>query len=135
MRRTPLRTKIKEWIDSTLKEPAMSILTLVEDEIGRKLKEASQTGELKTAPSYGKPLPADDGWNETPEEFRLAFKALKDSGFVPPEIAAFHERARLREAVSQCIDPSERQRLAAELASLDQTIALRLEGMRANGSL
>lgn len=113
----------------------MPKLEVIEDEISRKLAEADETGELRSAPSYGKPLPADDGWNETPEEFRLAFKALKDSGFVPPEIAAFHERARLREAVSQCVDPSERQRLAAALASLDQTIALRLEGMRANGSL
>jgi hypothetical protein len=113
----------------------MSILTLVEDEIARKLKEATQTGELKSAPSYGKPLPVDDGWHETPEEFRMAFKALKDSGFVPPEIAAFHERARLREALSNSVEPHEKTRLAAELASLDQVIALRLEGMRANGSL
>lgn len=113
----------------------MPKLEVLEDEISRKLAQAHKTGELTSAPSYGKPMPVDDGWNETPEEFRMAFKALKDSGFAPPEIAAFHERAKLRTALSQCEEPNEKKRLAAELASIDQVIALRLEGMRASGAL
>jgi hypothetical protein len=110
----------------------MPKLEVIEDEISRRLKEADETGELRSAPSYGKPLAVDDGWKETPEEFRMAFKALKDSGLVPPEIAVFHERAALRERVNACVDETERKRLAVELSSLDQKIALRLEGMRAH---
>jgi hypothetical protein len=113
----------------------MPKLEVIEDEISRRLAEAEKTGELKTAPSYGKPLAVDDGWNETPEEFRMAFKALKDSGFMPPEIAAFHDRARLRERVIACENEEDRKQLAAELSSLDQKIALRLEGMRASKSI
>ena len=36
----------------------MPKLELLEDEIGRKLAEAEQTGELRSAPSFGKPLAA-----------------------------------------------------------------------------
>jgi hypothetical protein len=110
-------------------------LEIIEDEIARQLTEAAKSGELEAAPSYGKPLATNDGWNETPEEFRMAFKALKDSGFVPPEIEAFHQRAWLRERVQACNDETERKRLASELASLDQKISLRLEGMRIHGSV
>jgi hypothetical protein len=113
----------------------MPKLEIIEDEIARHLTEAAKSGELRAAPSYGKPLPVDDGWNETPDEFRMAFKALKDSGFVPPEIEAFHERSRLRQRVQACNDSDERKRLASELSSLEQKIALRLEGMRSHGSI
>ncbi len=108
---------------------------LIEDEISRKLAEAEETGELRAAPSYGKPLAMSDGWDDTPDEFKMAFKMLKNSGFVPPEIAAFHERAALRKQLNECSDAKEKQQLATSLSQLEQKIALRLEGMRMHGSV
>lgn len=113
----------------------MPRLEIIEDEISRHLAEAAKSGELRTAPSYGKPLSMNDGWDDTPAEFRMAFKMLKDSGYVPPEIALFHEGAQLRQRIQACADSDERKRLAAELSSLEQKIALRLEGMRAHGRI
>jgi hypothetical protein len=108
---------------------------VIEDEIARKLAEAARSGELKSAPSYGKPLAMNDGWNDTPDELKMAFKMLKDSGFIPPEIAAFHERAALRKQMNECSDDEKKKQIAVALSQLEQRIALRLEGMRTNGSL
>ena len=52
----------------------------LDEEIARHLREASAAGELQQAPSYGKPLAADTGWDETPEALRMPFKILKDAG-------------------------------------------------------
>jgi hypothetical protein len=104
----------------------------LDEEIARHLAEAAASGELKAARSYGKPLADMEGWDETPEELRLAFKVLKDAGFAPPEVALFHERAKLREAVEACADAQERIRLQKQLSELEQKISLRLEAVRVN---
>jgi len=39
-------------------------LRLQEDHIGRALRDSEQRGELKAAPSYGKPLGFGDGYDE-----------------------------------------------------------------------
>ncbi|MEW6703841.1 MAG: DnaJ family domain-containing protein [Pseudomonadota bacterium] len=113
----------------------MSKLRLVEDEIGRKLAEAHRTGELQGAESYGKPMPEDAGWEQTPQEFRMGFKVLKNAGVVPPEVELFNQRAKLRQAVAEAETKSRRNELQAALSTLEQKIALRLEALRVNGSL
>lgn len=107
----------------------------LDEEIARHLKEAAESGELRAAESYGKPMVEDAGWHATPEALRMPFKILKNSGFYPPEIAMFHERAALVAAVRECADLSERKRLEQKLSELDLKIALRLEALRIHGSL
>lgn len=107
----------------------------VEEEIARKLAEASATGELKTAESYGKPLQDMDAWAGTPEEFRMAFKVLKNSGFAPPEMLLFHERAALANQIKSEMNPERKIALQTELAAMDQKIALRLDALRTRGTL
>jgi hypothetical protein len=107
----------------------------LDDEIAKHLAEAAASGELKAAPSYGKPLAEAEGWNETPEELRQTFKILKDAGMAPPEIALFHERAELRAAVEAAAALPERQALQRKLSELEQKIALRLEALQANKRL
>jgi hypothetical protein len=65
----------------------------------------------------------------------MPMKILKDAGAAPPEIALFHERARLTAQVRATDDPAERLKLQQKLALLEQNIALRLEALRINGSL
>jgi hypothetical protein len=110
-------------------------LELIEDEIGRKLAEAEQSGELRSAEGYGRPMQEDAGWEQTPVEFRMPFKILRNAGVAPPEIGLFHERARLREAVEAASTAEERAALQRALGELEQKIALRLEGLRLRGSL
>jgi hypothetical protein len=113
----------------------MSKPQLIEDEIGRKLAEAQRSGELQAAANYGKPFAEDAGWEQTPEEFRMPFKILKNAGIVPPEVELLHERARLRQALEAALDEAQRKELQASLAALEQKLALRLEALRTTGSL
>ncbi|MBL8518298.1 MAG: DUF1992 domain-containing protein [Betaproteobacteria bacterium] len=110
-------------------------MKLVEDEIGRKLAEAAETGELQGALGYGKPMIEDPGWDSTPAEFRMPFKILKNAGVLPPEIELFHQRAKLRAELDAAATEAERTTLRQALSDLEQRIALRLEGLRASGSL
>jgi len=106
-----------------------------DEEIARRLQEAADSGELSRAESYGKPLPQDSGWDATPAALRMPMKILKDAGVSPPEIAMFHERARLKRAIEMTDDSSERTSLQRKLSELEQNIALRLEALRVNASL
>lgn len=103
--------------------------------IAQHLAESLRSGELQSAESFGKPLAEAEGWLETPVEFRLPFKILKNAGVTPPEVAMFHRRAALREALQAARDGAERDALQQELAALEQAIALRLEALRMKGSL
>ena len=113
----------------------MPKLELIEDEISRKLAEAERTGELRSAPSFGKPLAADAGWDMTPDELKMPFKILKNAGIVPPEVELFHERARLREALQSAPDEGQRQVLRKQLTDLEQRLSLRLEALQRSGAL
>jgi DNA-binding response OmpR family regulator len=113
----------------------MPKLELLEDEIGRKLAEAEQTGELRSGPSFGKPLAVDAGWEMTPNEFKMPFKILKNAGIVPPEVELFHERARIRESLHSATDEDARRALRKQLTELEQRLSLRLEALQRNGAL
>ena len=113
----------------------MPKLEIIEDEISRKLAEAERTGELRSAPSFGKPLATDAGWDMTPDEFKMPFKILKNAGIVPPEIELFHERARLREALQSAADDGQRQMVRNQLTDLEQRLSLRLEALQRGGAV
>lgn len=82
----------------------MPKLVVLDDEIGRKLADAERSGELCAAPSFGKPLAVDAGWEMTPDEFKMPFKILRNAGIVPPDVELFHERARLRKTLEVASD-------------------------------
>jgi hypothetical protein len=103
---------------------------LLEDEISRKLREAELNGELRSAKGYGQPLTTDEGWNQTPDELRMAFKILKDAGVVPPEIEMMKLRSSLRDQIAACTKPEEAELLKKKLSALDLSISLRLESLR-----
>jgi Domain of unknown function (DUF1992) len=113
----------------------MPNLQLVEDEIARKLKEAAETGELQGAEGYGQPMIEDAGWDSTPAEFRMPFKILKNAGVVPPEIELFHQRAKLRAELEAATTDEDKAAIRQTLSDLEQRLALRLEALRASGSL
>ena len=103
--------------------------------IGEHLEEARRSGELQSAESFGKPMPDADGWHETPAEFRLPFKILRNAGVTPPEVELFHRRAAMKRELAESASEEERQALAQRLSECEQLIALRLEGMRSTGKL
>ena len=82
--------------DSERRKARDATLRTQDELIAEHLSEALRSGELQIAPSFGKPLAKDEGWDETPVEFQLPFKILKNAGVVPPEIELFHKRAAPR---------------------------------------
>lgn len=107
-------------------------LKLLEDDIGRQLAESHRSGELRSAPSYGKPLNLGDGYEETPAELRMGMKILKDAGVVPPEV----ELMQLIEAQRQRVEAAPDDTAAKQqLADMRQRLALRLEKLRGSGTL
>jgi hypothetical protein len=112
-----------------------TLLREQDERIARDLAESMRSGELQSAACYGKPLLQTDGWDETPVEFRMAFKVLKNAGLPPPELSAFKARAELRTQLEAATDEGMKNTLRRELADVEQALALRLEGMRASGKL
>lgn len=104
----------------------------LDEEIAQHVQDALAAGELATAPSYGKPLAMDVGFEETHDALRMPFKILKDAGVAPPEIQLFHERAALRARLQSGAEGPEREALRKKLSDLEQVIALRLEALQTN---
>ena len=110
-------------------------LKLLDDHIGEHLRESETSGELRAAPSYGKPLGFGDGYDETPAELRMAMKVLKDAGVVPHEVTLMREAATLQKRIDARSDAGALPALQKQLAEMQQNIALRLERLRISGSL
>ena len=60
----------------------------------QKIAEAIARGELDNLPGAGRPLNLDDD-ALIPEELRLAYRILKNAGYVPPELETLNEIAQL----------------------------------------
>jgi hypothetical protein len=109
---------------------------LLEDHIGRSLQESEASGELKAAPSYGKPMNFGDGYDETPDELKMAFKMLKDAGYAPPEVELMREIAALQATLdTTAADDAAQMPQRQRLAEMRQQLALRLEKLRFSGTL
>jgi len=106
-----------------------------DEHIGERLRESEQSGELRSAPSYGKPLAFGDGYDQTPAELRMAMKILKDAGVVPPEVEAMREAAELEARLAACDDVLQRRALQQLLSQKRQAIALRLEALARSRTL
>ena len=105
-------------------------LKSMDDHIGERLRESEASGELRNAPSYGKPLQFNDGYDETPDELRMAMKILHDAGVAPPEVELMQRLAALRRDAAAASDEAQARALARQASELEQHIKLRLERLR-----
>jgi hypothetical protein len=100
----------------------------LEESIRRSLERDLQSGVLRSAPSWGKPLEINDGFLETPEALRLGYKILKDAGYLPAEVEAFRALAALREELASmrrlAVPPEDIRTLEERIALLEQHLAL-----------
>lgn len=111
-------------------------LVLLEDHIGRSLAESERNGELRHAPSYGKPLHFGDGYDDTPAELRMPFKMLKDAGVLPPEVELMRQIAALQTELDALPEASAQAgALRQRITEARQALALRLEKLRLSGTL
>jgi hypothetical protein len=85
----------------------------------QKILEALARGELDDLPGAGRPLALDDD-ALVPQDLRLAYRILKNAGFVPPEVEARREIAELERLLYEgaALDETARARAAKKLALL-----------------
>ena len=109
----------------------------IDELIADALRFSQDSGELRSAPSYGKPLAADAGWEATPVELRMPYKILKDAGVLPPEVLMLQQAAALQAELDALPDPAapEAQALRQRLIDMRQRLALRFERLRISGTL
>ena len=80
----------------------------------RKILEAMERGEFDDLPGKGKPLDLSDD-PMVPEELRVAYKVLKNSGYLPPDLELHNEIVRLRGLIDAVEDEAQRSARVKEL--------------------
>ena len=86
-----------------------------------RIQEAMERGELRDLPGEGKPLSLDDD-SAVPEELRVAYRVLKNAGFLPPELQ-LRKEVREAEQLLQQLPESDRSRARARLELLQLRLA------------
>ena len=75
----------------------MSVLDAIAE---RRIEEALAQGDLDNLPGAGAPLDlAEDPL--VPEDLRVAYRLLRNAGFVPPELEAHRELRRVEQLLTQ----------------------------------
>lgn len=98
-----------------------------DDIAGKWIKEAEKSGELKRSKHFGKELDLQDGFAQTPEELKIAFKVLKNSGFTPGEVGLFKELEGLRKKFAEETDEQERKAFQKQIADKQLKIQIFVE--------
>lgn len=100
---------------------------LVDELAEQHILQARQKGEFDNLPGYGKPLALDDD-SAVPEELRVGFRLLKNSGYLPPELQDRKDALRLSDLLRE-IDKQDARHgeISARLRLLE--IKLRQVGM------
>ncbi len=104
---------------------AESFLHFMADQAERRIREAQKQGAFDHLPGEGKPLNLEDD-SAVPEELRMAYKVLKNSGYLPPELAERKEINTILDLLEHCEEGAEKVR---QMQKLD-VILLRMKSRR-----
>ncbi len=85
--------------------------------VEERIETAMQQGVFDNLPGKGKPLPREDD-SMAPEELRMAYKVLRNSGHVPPEVADRKEIQDIVDLLESCPDEQTRFRQINKLQVL-----------------
>jgi len=102
----------------------MNILQIIAE---RKISEAIREGKLKIQGWCGKRLPLDDD-PLMPTDLKMAYKILKNAGYVPPEVEARKEIARLEEIIAGSTDEQTRLKQMKKLQVLLRDLDMQRQG-------
>ncbi len=80
----------------------------------RKIQEAIRNGEFDNLLNRGKPINLDEDCL-VPPEIRMAYRVLKNSGCIPPELEIRNEIISLRSMINSLDDDKERMKKIREL--------------------
>jgi len=88
--------------------------------VEKRLEEAAAKGELSGLPGEGRPLDLDDD-AMVPPELRVAYRIIRNAGFLPPELADLAEVQALIGAIERGEVESGPRRLRALLVRLESS--------------
>jgi hypothetical protein len=81
----------------------VSYLSAIQIIAERRIEEAMREGGLQVEHWRNRPLPEED-MSMVPEDLRMAYKMLKNAGYLPPEIELRKEITSLRELLATTSD-------------------------------
>jgi len=97
----------------------------------RKIAEAVARGEFDDLPGTGRPLQLDDD-PLVPEDLRVAYRVLKNAGYVPPEVDTLRAIADLERFVERTAESEQRRMAMLKLAVLRSQLDRSRPGRSAN---
>ena len=103
-----------------MSSPFSVIATIAE----QRIREAQEQGVFDNLPGEGKPLVLEDE-SHVPEDLRMAYKVLRNAGFLPPELEERKEINSLIEMLEQGSDEGEKLRQMQKLQCLLQRAGAR----------
>ena len=83
----------------------------------QKINKAIENGELKTEGWKNKPLDLNDD-HMVPDDLKMAYKLLKNAGYVPPEVETRKEISRLEQLIATTEDEHTRVKQMRKLSVL-----------------
>ncbi|MEG2172968.1 MAG: DUF1992 domain-containing protein [Desulfovibrionaceae bacterium] len=90
----------------------------------QRIREAQEKGEFDLLPGSGKPVVLEDE-SHIPEDLRMAYKVLRNAGFVPPEVAERKEIDSLLDALERGSDERRKTQQMRKLEALVFRMRLR----------
>lgn len=85
----------------------------------QRIQDAVARGEFDELPGRGKPFVLEDD-SHIPPDLRMAYKLLRNAGYVPPEVADRKEAKNILELLEHCTDEQEKVR---QMRRLDIVLA------------
>ena len=95
----------------------------------RRIAKAIEEGTLRTDGWKNRPLPLDDD-SFVPDDLKMAYKILKNSGYVPPEIEIRKEIQKLEDLIAQTEDSHQRLK---QMKKLD-VLMMKIDAQRSRPS-
>lgn len=94
------------------------MLSIIQAIAERKIQQAMTEGTLLDLSHWkDKPLPPDDMVN-VPADLRMAYRLLKNAGYVPEEIVMQKEITRIEQLLATCTDEQEKVRQLRKISCL-----------------
>lgn len=104
---------------------AENFLHFLANRAERRIQEAQKEGAFDHLPGEGRPLDLEDD-SAVPQELRMAYKVLKNAGYLPPELADRKEINTILDLLEHCEDGAEKLR---QMQKLD-VILMRMKSRR-----
>ncbi len=89
-------------------------MNLIDQIAEQKIMDALLRGDLDNLAGQGQPLHLDDD-SFVPEEFRVAYRLLKNSGFLPPEAHLRKEITDVNQLLVEAVSEEEEMKLSKRM--------------------